>query len=558
MKYAILGANRVAKDFLYIFDKLEITMFFDDVSEESMFMGQSLYPLKKLESFRKHYDKLILCDFDKAEKIAFLIRIGFKEDEDYIKEETFFRSLEGNPITSRKKMVVWGTGKWAEELVISIDIEQIQFFVDSYSKEEYFYGKKIVRPNNLRKWNDYVVIVAVSHNEEIYKYLNNHGLVKGEDYCSSKEYLNSPEVMLRKTIFERNQYELKCRTMLNHLEVISGRGECICCCSTFNKTVIGKLDTQGIDSIWNSSLHKILCLSNVNQTYSFCDKNMCPFFIEKTPTFINIDEDYSIMEKHPINVAVSFDYSCNLKCITCRKDICLANKEERLRFNKFSEAIKKEILPYTEFYISAGNGETFLSESYRKIYLSEAIQNIKLLRFLSNGLLFSPEKWRELRNYYHGKVSMTISIDAATKETYEKIRAGGIFERLVKNMKFASQLRSSGELSYLRFNFVVQRENYHEMIKFVEWGEELGIDEVFFTKILNWGTYSQEDFKRISMFEDDGITPKAELKEVLDNPVMKKDIVDLGTIRLNHEPIKEMEIDNYYRWELQRRVSNLI
>ena len=102
-------------------------------------------------------------------------------------------------------------------------------------------------------------------------------------------------------------------------------------------------------------------------------------------------------------------------------------------------------------------------------------------------------------------------------------------------MKFASELRRKGDLSYFRMNFVVQKENYKEMVDFVQWGIELGVDEIFFTKILNWGTYTPEEFEEISMMEKDGITPKPELKEILQHPVMKSDIVDLGTIQFGHK-----------------------
>ena len=124
-------------------------------------------------------------------------------------------------------------------------------------------------------------------------------------------------------------------------------------------------------------------------------------------------------------------------------------------------------------------------------------------------------------------------------------------------MEYAAQLRKKGDLSYLRFNFVVQKMNYKEMPQFVKWGLDLGIDEVFFTKILNWGTYTTEEFKEISMMEEDGITPKPELEEILKNPIMDESIVDLGTIRFNHCPVNIEEVDNYYRWELKRKVGKL-
>ena len=114
-------------------------------------------------------------------------------------------------------------------------------------------------------------------------------------------------------------------------------------------------------------------------------------------------------------------------------------------------------------------------------------------------------------------------------------------------MAYASQLRKAGELSYLRFNFVVQRQNYQEMIPFVEWGKRLGVDELFFTKILNWGTYSREEFRDISMMEEDGITPKPELQAILEQPIMKDPIVDLGTIRYQHDGTDTELVDNYYR-----------
>ena len=202
--------------------------------------------------------------------------------------------------------------------------------------------------------------------------------------------------------------------------------------------------------------------------------------------------------------------------------------------------------------IGAGNGEVLLSKAYKHVYMHPIVNEIEQVRILSNGLLFTPEKWKEFKENKKGRIYLTVSIDAATKETYSIIRCGGDFERLQKNMEFASELRKRGELAYFRIIFVVQANNYKEIIPFVKWAKELGCDEVFFTKILNWGTYSKEEFKQISMMEEDGITPKKELKEILEDPIMQDPIVDIGTIQYSHEPVKENKIDNYYIWELER------
>ena len=170
--------------------------------------------------------------------------------------------------------------------------------------------------------------------------------------------------------------------------------------------------------------------------------------------------------------------------------------------------------------------------------------------------MFTPANWEHFKKNNNVKIMLTVSVDGASKETYQYIRRGN-FDVLQQNMRFASELRHKGELSYFRLNFVVQRENYKEMIDFVQWGKELGVDEIFFTKILNWGTYTPEEFEQISMMEKDGITPKSELKEILKHPVMQSDIVDLGTIQFGHKVDEIGIVENYYMWELEKRGGKL-
>ena len=330
-----------------------------------------------------------------------------------------------------------------------------------------------------------------------------------------------------------------------------------CCCATFLYQSLGNCDEKEFNLIWNSNLHKILCLSLNNKTYSFCKHDMCPLFVGKEAKEINVlDDMYKLMEKRPDTTSIAYDSSCNLKCITCRDDFCIAKDEELDKVLNYTNYIKKELIPHTKFLVMAGNGEVFYSKAYKELYMDESCKNIKWIRLLSNGMLFNEANWNEFIKGKTAQIMLTVSIDAATRETYEKVRRGGNFDVLRKNMEFASKLRKDGNLSYFRINFVVQSENYKEMIDFVEWGVELGVDEVFFTKVLNWGTYTSEEFKEISMMEEDGNTPKKELQRILDDPRMKNPIVDLGTIQYSHEMVNDA-VDNYYMWELKRKVKTL-
>lgn len=559
MKYIIYGINRIAKDFLYIFDELDILYLTDDNVEQgkTIWGGHPVWQLGDA-LIDTSYDRIIICDFNKADKEKKLRDNGLVYGQDYVYEEDFFSELDDISIPDGKKIedrkiAVWGTGNMCHLLLKKNLPWKIEAFIDSYKFQDSFMGQPVLSPDEITDWRQYYIIIAVEADCEIQNTLCAQGLNERLDFMGYKEILALPSILLRQTLFDRSYYDLKCSTMCNHLEILAD-GATRSCCTTFVSQGLENVFEKEVDELWHSKLHKILCLSTENRTFSFCDKSMCPLFVAKKPeeTAGFDKEPYQKIAPFPETVSLGYDSSCNLSCITCRKGLHYAKGEELESVNRITDKVITDYLPHCKFLIMAGSGEVFASTAYRKVYESEKCDP-QYIRLLSNGTLFTPANWERFIKGKRAKIMLTASIDAATKETYGKIRQGGNFDMLKKNMEFASQLRKKGSLCYFRMNFVVQRENYKEMIPFVEWGMELGVDEIFFTKILNWGTYTPEEFSRISMMEQDGITPKPELEQVLAHPVMSSHIVDMGTIQCAHK-IDEIDIvENYYMWELEKR-----
>lgn len=555
MEYIIYGANRVAKDFLYMFEKLKITCFIDDVYEGQTFLG---YPVVRLEDLagKMNGEQIILCDFDKAEKETKLSELGMTYGKDYLYEEDFFDQLDSFVIPPERKIAIWGTGRVAGQFCDGYSEYVPEIFIDSYPKEGTFRDKKVVMPKDIEDWHSWFVIVCVARDGEIREQLAEIGLEENTDYVSYQKLSGIPSRLLKKTIFDRAYYDLECNTMLNHLEIFHG-GNTRCCCTTFVGQNLDNMMDHDVDEVWRSNLHKVLCLSTENRTYSFCEKTMCPLFVGKEKEETHCAEgNYKKMADYPETIALGYDATCNLSCTTCRQAPYIAQGREREKMSEISRKIKEIYLKRCRFLILAGDGEVFLSPAYKEIYLDKDCDPA-YIRLLSNGMLFNKKNWEQFADGKSGKIMLTVSVDAATKGTYEKIRKHGNFDILAENMKYAAELRQKGELSYFRMNFVVQRENYREMPLFVEWGEALGVDEVFFTKILNWGTYSDEEFRLISMMEADGITPKRELREVMELPVMQSPIVDMGTIQYGHKVDETGVVENYYMWELEKRGGKL-
>lgn len=555
MRYIIYGANRVAKDFLYIFDELDIVCVVDDEWDGKTFEG---YPVFREDHFREKTadEQIILCDFKKETKISRLNQAGFVYGIDYLYEEDFFSQLDSFQIPKDRKLVMWGTGaiaKWFHEQYENYCFE---FYIDSYNRAENFYGKDIKRPREIRNWAEYFVIIGVEKDREIKENLRDLGLKEYVDFVGYQSITGMPSELLRKTIFDSSYYDLKCNTMQNHLEILRD-GHTRCCCTTFVRQNLDNIFEKDPHALWHSNLHKVMCLSTENRTFSFCDKKLCPLFVAKEKEEIKkFEEPYHKITEHPKTLVLGYDSSCNLSCSTCRKELHFAEGTEQKMVNQITKKVQEEYLANCNFLVLAGDGEVFASPDYRKIYEAQNC-NPNYIRLLSNGMLFTPGNWEKFIRGKTGKVMLTVSVDAATKKTYEHIRRNGNFDVLQKNMEFAADLRKRGELSYFRMNFVVQRENYQEMIPFVRWGERLNADEVFFTKILNWGTYTPEEFSQVSMMESDQITPKPELKEVLAHPVMQSKIVDLGTIQYAHKIDDIGIVENYYMWELEKRGGKL-
>jgi hypothetical protein len=125
--------------------------------------------------------------------------------------------------------------------------------------------------------------------------------------------------------------------------------------------------------------------------------------------------------------------------------------------------------------------------------------------------------------------SATISIDAARAETYAINRRGGEFARLLERLAFISELRTTGPLEYLEIHMTVQANNYKEIPEFVELGRRHNCDRVTFHQMLDWGTFSANEFNARAV-QFPGHPEHAAFVEMLRDPVLADPIVNLSNL----------------------------
>ena len=86
-------------------------------------------------------------------------------------------------------------------------------------------------------------------------------------------------------------------------------------------------------------------------------------------------------------------------------------------------------------------------------------------------------------------------------------------------------------IKFLRLGFVVQQSNYREIPDFVRMAFNFGgIDRVTFSPIVDWGTWSKEEFDYHAIWKKTH-AEFADFMAVLQAPVLNNKIVDLGNLR---------------------------
>lgn len=330
----------------------------------------------------------------------------------------------------------------------------------------------------------------------------------------------------RAVYFDQRQNSCGCDTPFHVLWAGSRGMTRLCDCPEFLDIDCGRMGISEPDQIWGSPLAKIIRLSVINHTYTFCSETLCGKMKGK---WINKEMLPRMENKetkdHPQTIIVGNDRVCNLCCPSCRNSVYVKNNtaEEAVNAAGTQSLLKSGWLERADDLILGSSGETFLSKYYKQI-LYDGIGKRNSIFIMTNGILFTPQEWEKLEGKYE-RIGFSVSVDAANRETYEKLRRGGNFDRLMKNMEFLSALRKSGKVDFVTVNMIVQNANYKEIPEFIRWAKSKGFDRVSLSHIRNWGTFTDAEFEsNISMFDRKG-KMKTVLAKVLEDPICSDPIV---------------------------------
>jgi hypothetical protein len=304
--------------------------------------------------------------------------------------------------------------------------------------------------------------------------------------------------------------QLFCSKPFKWFEVFQG-GEVYLCCPGWLDTPAGHLSNNSVEEIWNGEKAQEIRRSILDGSFRHCLRSRCPYLqtmtgpvqkigdIEDPELKTVVEKTISVLPYGPRALNCSYDRSCNLFCPSCRHEVIVEKNAEQ-QILEIQHKLQKDAFKNAHLLYFAGTGDPFGSPSYRKVLQTmkrENVPNLERIFLHTNAQLWTPKMWSTIPSEIQKLVKSTeISIDAASSETYLINRRGGNFERLLENLEFVRTLRQKGPLEWVTISMVVQENNFQEMPQFVQLGKRFRVDRVFFSQLINWGTFSEEEFDR--------------------------------------------------------------
>ena len=183
---------------------------------------------------------------------------------------------------------------------------------------------------------------------------------------------------------------------------------------------------------------------------------------------------------------------CNIRCIMCYHSL----PETRVRVvfldpSMFREAAES-ILPHaSHLSLSLGN-EPLMSPYFEEILHLAAPFKVPNVNFFTNGLLLNNEKIAAI--IATGVTQVCISIDGATRSSYNAIRRGGEFRDLLSNVEKLISMRDQAlsRTPLVRFDIVMMRRNIRELPDIVHLASDIGCDQVSMRHLVSFSGLGME------------------------------------------------------------------
>jgi radical SAM protein with 4Fe4S-binding SPASM domain len=260
-------------------------------------------------------------------------------------------------------------------------------------------------------------------------------------------------------------------------------------CCVNRRYILGDINKERLDDIWNGErsrkLREALVVDDLKLGCEHCEWQL------KDGNFSEERAAYSSLHAlkydafpvagdgkyWPTNLEFNLSNTCNLECVTCFGEFSSSIRSRREKLPPLPRPYKDSFFEDLEKYIphvkSAQflGGEPFLiNEHFRVWDMMIEAGVLESCEITTNGTIFNDRVKRILD---HLPVSITMSMDGVTKETFEKIRVNAEYDVFIENFhRYDEYSKKWGR--WVNINFTLSRLNWRELPDMLLFAEKHG------------------------------------------------------------------------------------
>ncbi|MFT7618348.1 MAG: radical SAM protein with 4Fe4S-binding SPASM domain [Planctomycetota bacterium] len=190
----------------------------------------------------------------------------------------------------------------------------------------------------------------------------------------------------------------------------------------------------------------------------------------------NRAHNLEVETEFPLHLSIESQLKCNYRCVMCtysEKDELAKQQYPDVMSEELFDQIIDEAAEYNcpSINFNVLNEPLLDAETPRRIKKAHDAGFLDL-RMNTNGSLLTADKAEAIIDA--GLTRLYVGFDAASAETYEKVRVGGNYDKVVKNvLKFLEIRDKKGmKLPILRVSFVRMNINEHEIQDFMDFWQD--------------------------------------------------------------------------------------
>lgn len=202
-------------------------------------------------------------------------------------------------------------------------------------------------------------------------------------------------------------------------------------------------------------------------------------------------DNIGIVDHMPMWLNMTNTTRCNLRCIMCNQ--AYGKIETHTMEPEVYDIVVSRFYPFLRTVQLSAIGEPLMTPGIHA-KIDDMLRYGVKLEMVTNGTLMKGDPL--LKRLAEVSELITVSLDGATPETFNAIRQGADFARIIESLERFNHFRyqqPEGERPHLDFNYILMKRNIRELPDFVDLAADLGARMIICSHLVLYDSSLEEE-----------------------------------------------------------------